>query len=778
MLADPKLHLRWPPAFLVDLIRPAATGDGSGIGAYIPQNEHLQTVCWGMEIDPIRSTGGEEGPALRLFPENVSIEMSLAIAGVQDFRAVELMLALSGPQFESGGRLQINYGQGFSEATTFVVPPNKQGIARLFLLAPERIRGLAWSPPSRVGTNGVRTFFARPVYDTELRDLTKPASGGSGLDVSEMPIHEIEADRLVQLSNELSRLIYGYDAPARGEYARWISRNEPAAPIAVSLAHRRFAKLLIKPHITLILVIDKCDGSFLRQTIESVIGQAYQNWRLNIGTISGGTPGLRSKLTNAAARDGRVKMFDCASGAEVWQLANASLAAAQGDWVVRLDPNDILAPDALLSIVEEVSRHPTARMVYSDEDSINGDGVRSEPFFKPSFAPDLLNGQNYVGRLSAYRLDDIRAVGGWRAGFTDSEDYDLTLRVVEGLALDDVRHIPKVLYHRRVLGGEAAAALWADAPMSGIAALQDHLRRVGVDAEALKEPGSPGYRVRYRLSVPPPRVSLIIPTRDQADLLRICIDSVLQRTSYSEYEIIIIDNGSTEPCSISLLSELSANPQIKIISSPGAFNFSYINNLAVAEAKGEIIGLLNNDIEVDNSDWMREMASFANQPRIGCVGAMLYFPDQTIQHAGVVTGIGGVAAHPFKNLARGQRGYFSQLALVRNVSAVTAACVFIRKSVFDEVGGLDETFAVAFNDVDLCLRVRERGYMNVITPFAELIHHESRSRGKDDAPDKRARFSIEFTNMILRWGNILDTDPFYSPNLSLQKTDYSFRLHD
>ena len=284
----------------------------------------------------------------------------------------------------------------------------------------------------------------------------------------------------------------------------------------------------------------------------------------------------------------------------------------------------------------------------------------------------------------------------------------------------------------------------------------------------MEVPGLPFYRIRHAIRNPAPPVSLILPTRDRIDLLRVAVQSILEKTDYPDYEIIIVDNNSAEPETFAYFDEIGSHENVRILPYPGAFNYSAINNEAVRHAEGEIIGLINNDVEVINGDWLTEMVSWAQQERVGCVGAKLYYPDDTIQHAGVILGIGGVAGHSHKHFGKQDAGYFARLKLLQNLSAVTGACLLVRKSVFQAIGGLDEqNLKVAFNDVDLCLKVREAGYDNVWTPFAELYHYESPSRGLEDTPEKQERFGKEAQYMMDRWGNSLHSDPFYSPNLTL-----------
>ena len=322
-------------------------------------------------------------------------------------------------------------------------------------------------------------------------------------------------------------------------------------------------------------------------------------------------------------------------------------------------------------------------------------------------------------------------------------------------------------------GPETAAAIERVCREAGLRAVAEHLQRTG--AQATAEPLPHGhYRVRWRLPEPAPRVSIIVPTRDRAALLQACVESVLGLTDYPDFELLVVDNQSEEPEALAYLAELERRSRVRVLRYAQPFNYSAINNWAATQATGSVLCLLNNDIEVIAPDWLREMAGQASRADIGAVGAMLYYPDRTIQHAGVILGIGGIANHAFQHLPAGSPGYCARALVAQNLSAVTGACLVVRRAVFEQVGGLDEQLAVAFNDIDLCLRVRAAGYRNLWTPFAELVHHESVSRGADDTPDKRARFVGEVALMQARWGDLLREDPAYNPNLTLEATDFGF----
>ena len=418
------------------------------------------------------------------------------------------------------------------------------------------------------------------------------------------------------------------------------------------------------------------------------------------------------------------------------------MEVAQGEWVVLLDHDDLLPAHALFKVAEVINKYPNCRLIYSDEDKIDDLGVRSDPYFKSDWNQDLFYSHNMFSHLGVYDAELIRKVGGFRIGLEGSQDYDLALRCIEHITPHQIQHIPHVLYHWRIHAESTASSSDAKpyAILAGARAINEHFERCGVDA--LVETTASTYRVRYALPKNLPLVSLVIPTRNGVRLLRQCVESILEKTSYSPYEILIVDNGSDEPETLQYLESLKLKSNIQIIRDDRPFNYSALNNAAVRKAKGEIIGLVNNDIEVISPDWLSEMVSHALRPDVGAVGARLWYSNDTLQHGGVILGLGGVANHAHKHLPRNAPGYMGRACLIQSFSAVTAACLVIRKYIYESLGGLNEIdLAVAFNDVDFCIRVREAGYKNIWTPDADLYHHESATRGAEDTPEKIARFA-------------------------------------
>lgn len=559
------------------------------------------------------------------------------------------------------------------------------------------------------------------------------------------------------------------------DYQTWILRHDTPEKNDVANLRARVSALTDAPLISVVMPVYDPPAELLRAAIESVCTQVYHNWEFCIADDASPSPHVRALLQDYAAREPRIKLAFRATNGHISEATNSAFALASGPWIALMDHDDLLSPNALAEVALEIAAHPHAELIYSDEDKIDPTGThRFEPHFKPDFSRELFRAHNYLNHLTVHRAENIRAVGGWRQGFEGSQDYDLNLRIFERIDPANIRHIAKILYHWRAVPGSTAAGgeQKTYAYSAGLRALQEHVTRSNLRATAETVPHGPFYRLRFDVPNPQPLATLIIPTRDRVDMLRGCIDSIRSKTTYANYEIIVVDNGSTDPETLRYLTELGQEPNARVLRYDRPFNYAAINNFAVGEASGSVVGLINNDIEVISPDWLGEMISWAVQPDVGCVGAKLYYADDTIQHAGVVLGVGGVANHAHLMKPRDAFGYFGRAVVVNNYSAVTAACLVVRKSVYEEVGGLNEKdLAVAFNDVDFCLRVREAGYSNVWTPYAELYHLESMSRGKDD--HLNSRFQREVQYMQRTWDKALQADPFYSPHFSRRAPNFS-----
>lgn len=528
---------------------------------------------------------------------------------------------------------------------------------------------------------------------------------------------------------------------SKEHYAYWRSLQPT---ISILDAKRAMDEWSYKPLVSIILRSNQHNPTHLPQSMASVAGQIYPHLQL-------------------CFEDG--------------EASNTALESAKGEFVALLDHDDLLSPDALFQVVKALQTRPDAGLLYSDEDKINETGERFEPHFKPQWNPDMLLAQNYVSHLGVYRTSLVREVGGFRKGLEGSQDHDLVLRISQRLSPSQVVHIPHVLYHWRATAGSTALSASEKnyTSVAGLKAVRSYLDAVMPQAQVRAGQHANTFRVAWPLPSLPPLVSLLVPTRDKLHLLQPCVDAILKLTSYPHFELLILDNQSSCSQTLAYMHDVAKqDPRVRVLRWDAPFNYSAINNFGVANARGSVIGLVNNDIEPINPEWLEEMVRQVCRPDIGCVGAKLYYPNDTIQHAGVVLGIGGVAGHSQKYFSRNALGYFGRLHLAHNVSAVTGACLLVRKEVYQQVGGLDEQhLKVSFNDVDLCIKVREAGYRNLFTPYAELYHHESVSRGPNDTRAKRAVADAEAQFMRQKWGKLLDTDPYYNPNLTLVHEDFS-----
>jgi GT2 family glycosyltransferase len=560
---------------------------------------------------------------------------------------------------------------------------------------------------------------------------------------------------------------------AYGEY--W-ERFYAPAPDVLAAQRAAAAGFALRPLISVILPTWQSDPVWLAQAIDSVRAQSYERWELIITDDASAPDDARRRLIARYASDPRIRCLEHAERAGIAGNTNRGLAVAGGEYVAFLDHDDELAPAALYEAVRALQERSYA-MLYSDEDRIEADGlgrvVHHTPFFKPGFDPDLLLGMNYLCHLVVVRRDVLGAVGGLRPGFDGAQDHELLLRVTEAIDATQVRHIPRILYHWRKLP-DSASGTAAHAPVIEeriLAAVQAHLDRgsTGARAQAHADPfgAARAFATRVRWPLPPvaPPVTVIIPTRDRLDLLKPCIESLVR--TMSEYpgtlELLIVDNDGTEPATHAYLEHLESTKTARTVAFHGEFNWSAINNAAAREARGEVLIFLNNDTVVLSPDWCATLTAQALRPGVGAAGARLLYDDGTLQHAGVVLGVEGVAGHDSVGEAPERGGYFGRSHLQRSAAAVTGACLATRRELFERLGGFDElTLKVAFNDVDYCLRLLEAGYRVVYEPFAVLYHFESKSRGYDLAGAQLARQRAEAAVFRRRWSAIVDTDPFYN----------------
>jgi GT2 family glycosyltransferase len=537
---------------------------------------------------------------------------------------------------------------------------------------------------------------------------------------------------------------------------------------------QRSAALTVRPRFTLLMPLTAARKPLVEAAISAVAEQIWQDWELSIAVDRDIDPEVAEVCDTWSAREPRISVRRVAAGSGVSAAANAALAAATGTHVAVIGETEQLRPHALAEFALALDDAPDAEIVYADEDTLNEDGGRSDPHFKPDWSEDLFRSWNYLGRPTVLKTVTVRAVGGFRRAVEAAQEFDLLLRIVERIPASGIIHLPKVLCHR--FAGqrpETPGSTASEAFGAGRMALEEHLQRTRIDGSVLAVPEFPSYRVRRSVPAPAPLITLIVPTRDRPDLLRPFLTSLFELTDYPNFRLVLIDNGTVDTEALAILEAAGARDNVTVVRDEAPFNYSRLNNRAVALAEGPLIGLLNNDIKIVHADWLTEMISHALRPDVGCVGAKLYYPDGRIQHAGVGLGISGVAGHVHHLFPRDSTGYFGRLSMVHDFSAVTGAVMVMRKAVYEEVGGLDETnLTVAYNDIDLCLKIRRAGYRVLWTPFARLVHYESASRGLDMAPEKRTRYELEVAYMRSAWGSALMVDPFYSPNFDLNRPDF------
>ena len=558
------------------------------------------------------------------------------------------------------------------------------------------------------------------------------------------------------------------------DYAKWVLRFDTITDGTRAAMRERINSFSHRPVISVVMPTYNPKSEWLHEAIESVRSQIYPHWELCIADDASTDNSIRSILECYNKKDPRIKVVLRKQNGHISAASNSALALVAGEWVAFLDHDDLLSEHALFWVADAINQNPDAKLIYSDEDKVGEWGERLAPYFKCDWNVDLFYSHNMISHLGVYRTDLLTDISGFKEGMEGAQDYDLALRCIERIEPRQIHHIPRVLYHWRMHAESTAQALSTKsyAILAGQRALNEHFQRGKINARV--EPVDQSYRVRYALPEIPPLVSLIIPTRNGMQLLHKCIRSILKKTTYTNYEIIIVDNGSDESGALHGLKQLQSEPKIRIVRDDRPFNYSALNNAAVKLVQGELVGLLNNDLEVISPEWLSEMVTHALRPGIGAVGARLWYPEKTLQHGGVVLGVGGVVGHSHKYMPDFQYGYFRRASIIQGFSAVTAACLVIRKSLYEEVGGFNELdLRVAFNDVDFCLRLREAGYRNIWTPYAELYHHESASRGYENTPEKIARFEKEKKYIKERWGEQLLNDPAYSPNLTLDYEDFS-----
>lgn len=563
-------------------------------------------------------------------------------------------------------------------------------------------------------------------------------------------------------------------------YQRWVDRYDTLDDAAVLRIESDIMTWGTKiPKFSVLMPVHNPPGDYLEAAILSIEAQLWPHWEFCIVDDASTQPHVRPILEKAMARDARIKVRWRNESGHICRATNDALDLSSYEFLVLLDHDDVIPRHALYYLAEKLREHPDADIIYSDEDKLNENGEREGPYFKADHDPYLFLQQNCISHLGAYRAEIVKSIGGFRPGYEGSQDWDLALRCLEKSSPERVQHVPHVLYHWRILPGSTAKHT-NEKPYAVIAAqrsVKEHLERTGrKDWEVLVSPYA-GLEIRRSRPSRLPKVSIIIPTRNHAQLLRATVESLRSKTNYDDYEIIVVDNGSEEGDALSYLNDLKISG-CHVIQSPGAFNFSKLINKGAAMASGSVLILLNNDMVVINEDWLKEMVVWAGDPEIGAVGAKLLYPNTSIQHAGVFLGYHGAAGHLCRGLGMSEVVNGSWHDYLRQVSAVTAACLAVSKDKFIQVKGFDEdSFGVAYNDVDFCLKLKASGYSNIYNPRAIMIHQESASRAVMEAsPSRRDERSREIAELESRYGRILRNDPHYNLNLTLEEENLGLAL--
>ena len=560
--------------------------------------------------------------------------------------------------------------------------------------------------------------------------------------------------------------------PEEVPYGPWFESHRPSPEELERQRKKKWKNPLL---ISVAVPAWQTPPGFLEQMIRSVKEQTYPHWELCIAN-AGGEKEMEQVLARYAAEDARIRVKNLGGNLGIAGNTNEALAMARGDFVGLLDHDDLLAPQALFRIAEVLTADAQADAVYTDEDKVTTDLTEHfQPHFKPDFNLDLLRSNKYITHFFVVRKWLAETAGGFRKEFDGAQDYDFIFRCTEGAK--KVLHVPEVLYHWRT-----HKASTADNPASkmyafeaGRRAIEAHLARCGQEGTVSLRKDLGFYRVEYPVQGEP-LVSILIPNRDQKETLEKCLNSIWEKSTYKNYEILIVENNSSSPEIFHYYREIEKRPGVRILTWKDGFNYSAINNFGEKEAAGDYLLFLNNDVEVINPRWIEELLGNCQRKEVGIVGAKLYYPDDTIQHAGTIIGIGGIAGHAFLNMPRSRTGYLHKASLQMDLSAVTAACMMMKRQVFRQLGGFEERLSVAFNDVDLCLRTVKAGYLVVYNPEVELYHYESKSRGAEDSQEKVRRFQEEIEFMRNRWMDLLKKgDPYYNKNLTLSKWNYSLR---
>lgn len=590
-------------------------------------------------------------------------------------------------------------------------------------------------------------------------------------------LNMVKEEGITKTIKELKGIVLGsvYVEDLNKIYQEWIKNNEPTAE---GIEEQRKTTFKNNPKISILVPMYNTPYNFFKELVECLINQTYSNWEL---CLADGSPEQDKTLEEIYKKDERIKYKFIGENKGIAGNTNECIKMATGDFIALFDHDDLLPVFSLYEVVKCINENPEVEFIYTDEDKITTlDKPRFNPHFKPDFSLDFLRANNYICHFSVFKKELMDKLEGERSKYDGAQDFDIILRVSENVKdFKNIIHIPKVLYHWRVHPNSTAQAETNSKPYAfeaGIPAIQDHLERMGIKGTVEHGASLGTYRIKYAFEGNP-KVSIIIPNKDEKETLKTCIDSILEKTTYSNYEIVIVENNSKTEEIFEYYKELEKNEKIKVIKyEEKGFNYSKIINLGVKNSDGEFIVQLNNDTEIETPDWLEDMLGFASREDVGAVGCKLYYPDNTIQHAGIVFGVDRVATHLFRGLPRHLHGYFARESTIQDFSAVTAACMMAKRSTYEEVGYMDEDMPVAFNDLDFCLKIRKTGKLIVYDPFVNIIHYESKTRGYEDTPEKVARFEAEIEKFQNKWKEIYESgDPYYNKNFSLNSCHYDIR---
>ncbi len=559
------------------------------------------------------------------------------------------------------------------------------------------------------------------------------------------------------------------------DYGEWYELTRPSEE---ELEKQRETVFEYEPKFSILIPVYKTPERYLKELLESIRNQTYGNWEVCIADGSPKGESAERILKRFVQQDSRFKYVILGENKKIAGNTNAAMDMVRGDFIVLADHDDTLTENALFECARAINQDPRIDVLYSDEDKLDMDGqALFDPHFKPDFNPDLLTSVNYICHLFVVKRELAKQVGGFDQAFDGAQDYDFIFRCTEGAR--KVSHIPKVLYHWRCHMNSTASNPESKmyAFEAGARAIKAHYERMGISVDSVEKGVDFGiYHTRFRLEEEP-LVSVIIPNKDHKEDLELCLSSLLDKGTYQNLEVIVVENNSTDPQTFRYYEDLQKKrPNVQVVTWEKGFNFSAINNFGVEFSKGEYLLFLNNDVELIEPDTVRELLGYCMRQDVGVVGARLLYQDDTIQHGGVVIGFGGIAGHTFIGLHQAENSYFHRAMCAQDYSAVTAACMMSKRSLFDQVGGFREELAVAFNDIDYCLKIRSLDKKVVYNPYALLYHYESKSRGLEDTPEKVERFNREVARFIGYWPEIvIGGDPFYNPNLTLRKSNFALR---